>query len=120
VSEENVKIARRNLEAWQRDFEGWLSTIDPNVVGSSIRSREHAGACEPLYAGCGRCRAAGLAGGRAVRGTRRSDQATHEGAGVERDPSNRDLRQLQRAPAVLGHGDQRPAGSRAGRQTIRA
>jgi ketosteroid isomerase-like protein len=32
VSQENVEIAQRNFEAWQRDdFEVWLSIIDPDV-----------------------------------------------------------------------------------------
>jgi ketosteroid isomerase-like protein len=40
VSRTNVELARRNLQAWQRDdFEGWRSTIDPDVEWLSAVER---------------------------------------------------------------------------------
>jgi hypothetical protein len=40
ISEQNVGIVRRTLEAWQRDdFDGWLSGMDPTVEWHAVLQR---------------------------------------------------------------------------------
>jgi ketosteroid isomerase-like protein len=51
MSQENVEIVRRGLEAWQRDdLDGWLSTLDPAVEWHTALERLVGGA-ESFYRG---------------------------------------------------------------------
>src|SRR6476646_7765133 len=52
MSQENVEVARRSLEAWQRDdFDSWLALIDPAVEWSGLAIDRLAEGTESGYRG---------------------------------------------------------------------
>jgi ketosteroid isomerase-like protein len=52
VSQENVEVVRRSVEAWQRDdFDLWLATIDPAVEWGPLAIDRLAEGSESVYRG---------------------------------------------------------------------